>query len=59
MEIAFKVLLGAAIGAGLGVVLGRARLCSSTRCNVRANMAFSILAGALFGAAVAWWYVNR
>ena len=59
METAIKLFVGAAVGALLGVLLGRARVCSARACNVKATMILSIVAGAIFGAAVAWWAMNR
>ena len=59
MVLVLKLIAGAAAGALLGFVLGRSRLCSSKACNVKANMIFSILAGAVFGAAVAWYWIHR
>ncbi len=53
-DIISKLLVGAVAGAAGGFLLGRARICSREKCNVKANMIFSILAGAFFGAAVAW-----
>ncbi|HDZ20335.1 hypothetical protein LCGC14_0535930 [marine sediment metagenome] len=58
MEIAVKVLLGAAVGAAGGLLLGRAGVCSSQACRPRSNLVFTILAGAAFGAAVAWYLIN-
>ncbi len=59
MAIALKMLGGAMIGAVAGFLLGRARACSAKQCNLRVNMVFSIVGGAVFGAAVAWWIVHR
>jgi len=55
MELAIKMLVGAVAGAAVGFLIGRARACSAKECNVRANLAFSIVAGAVFGAAVMYW----
>lgn len=54
IETALRILLGATLGAIGGFVLGRARACSGGTCNVKANLAFSIVAGACFGGAVAY-----
>jgi len=59
MEIALKMIAGAAAGAAVGFFVGRAKVCSAKECNVRANLAFSILAGAVFEAAVAYWAASR
>jgi len=61
MEAVFiaKVLAGAAGGAVLGFLLSHVRTCSSAACNVRANRVYSILAGAVFGAAVAYYFLTR
>lgn len=58
LDVITRVFAGAAVGAAAGFVLGRARLCSSERCNVRANLVYSILAGAFFGAVVAWHFTQ-
>jgi len=54
-----KVLAGAAGGALLGALLARARTCSAAACDVKARWVFSVLGGAVFGAAVAWYFLNR
>lgn len=54
IEIAFRILLGAAGGAFFGVLLGRAKLCSASHCKHKAKLTLTVLAGAAFGAAVAW-----
>jgi len=54
-----KILAGALIGAAAGVLMGRARLCRTEGCNVKANMIASIVAGAVFGAAVAFYFSHR
>jgi len=53
------ILLGAAIGAAGGLLLGRSYVCRSGACRARPNLIFAALAGAVFGAAVAWYYANR
>lgn len=58
MEIVFKILLGAGVGAAGGLMLGRSYVCRSGACRARPNLIFSTLAGAVFGAAVAWYFVN-
>jgi len=52
-------MLGAAVGALAGYLISRVRTCSDTKCNVRIRAAYSIIAGAVFGAAVAWWLIGR
>lgn len=59
MELAIKLLAGAVIGGALGLLVGRAKVCSASQCNVRANIALSMLGGAVFGAGVAWWLIHR
>ena len=58
MEIAVKILLGAAVGAAGRLLLGRASMCSGQACRTRSNRVFTILAGAAFGAAAAWYLIN-
>jgi len=58
VEIVFKMILGVIGGALVGFVLSRARSCSSTACNTRANAVFSVIAGAAFGAALMWHFVR-
>lgn len=53
------LMIGAGLGAAGGVVLARARTCGSGACHVRANFIASIVAGAFFGAAVAWYALGR
>ena len=59
MELVWKVLLGAAVGAVGGYGLSRVRTCSASACNVRASTIFSIISGAVFGAAVAWYFLTK
>ena len=59
MEIAIRLFLGSAGGALLGLLIGRARLCSGKACAAKGSMIYSIVAGAAFGAAVAWYVMNR
>ena len=54
-----KVLLGAAVGAGAGWVLSRMQTCSVKGCHVRASTIFSMIGGAVFGAAVAWYLLTK
>jgi uncharacterized YccA/Bax inhibitor family protein len=58
MEIAARLAIGAAVGALGGWVIGRARACGSQACNVKASRVYSIVAGAFFGAAVAWYLMR-
>jgi len=50
-----RIIAGAIIGGAFGVLTGRASVCGAERCNAKVNLAASIVAGAVFGAAVAWW----
>ena len=59
VEIAIRIFLGAAVGSLLGWFIGRSRLCSAQACRAKANLFYSILAGAVFGAAVAWAILSR
>ena len=54
MPLAIRVILGALIGAAVGVVLGTARTCSGQACRSRGPRWFYIIAFAFFGAAVAY-----
>ncbi|MGC9453261.1 MAG: hypothetical protein ACP5HU_00190 [Phycisphaerae bacterium] len=54
MEVAIKLAAGAIVGAGLGLVIGRAKSCSAEACKARVNVVFAVVAGAFFGAAAAW-----
>lgn len=49
-----KLALGAVVGAVLGFFLGRAKVCSAQQCQSRGNLAFTMVACALVGAAVAY-----
>ena len=51
-------MMGAGLGAAGGVLIARARACSATSCHVKANFVASIVAGAFFGAAVAWYFIG-
>jgi|GEM_PF-2674005 len=53
-----QILAGAGAGALVGFGISRARGCSAQACNVRARAAYSIVAGAFFGAAVAYYLVT-
>jgi len=59
LDVMLNVLAGAVAGGAGGLLLSRARLCSGESCHAKANVIFSIIAGALFGAAVAWYLINR
>ena len=56
MPIQIALLLGAAVGSLGGYVIGRSRLCGADACRAKAPMVFAIIAGAFFGAAVAWFF---
>jgi len=53
------VLIGAAVGAMVGFVAGRARLCPIPGCPMRARRIVSIVGWSVFGAAVAGYWVTR
>jgi hypothetical protein len=53
------VIAGVLIGGAFGVLVGRSKICSPTGCNLRANLIFSILSGAVLGASIAWWLSTR
>jgi hypothetical protein len=55
---AIPIILGTLMGVGMGVLLGRSKVCTRAGCDVRNNRIASILAGAIFGA-VAGYYVAR
>jgi len=54
-----KIVAGAMVGAALGLLAGRARLCSSEACHARANVVASVVAGAVFGAAAAYYLLSK
>lgn len=49
---------GAVLGGAAGYFLTRIRLCAAGACHSRASKVFSILAGAVFGAAVARYFAG-
>lgn len=53
------IIIGALLGSALGYALTRIRTCRPDACNVKANLWFSILAGAIFGAGVARFFWDR
>lgn len=59
METVLKVIAGAAAGAVLGFIFSRAKVCSSGACSGRINAAFSMIAWAVFAAAVTWYFIRR
>ena len=59
MEVILKLLAGAVAGGAAGFLLGRARVCSVAQCHATANRVFFTLAGAFFGAAVAWYLIHH
>ena len=59
MEIALRVIVGVAVGAGLGLLAGGIPTCSSGACSPRAARTYSLVAGAVFGAGVALYTVGR
>ncbi|MFP3936721.1 MAG: hypothetical protein ACLFVW_00175 [Phycisphaerae bacterium] len=54
MDVVIRLVAGGIVGAGLGLVIGRARSCSAEACKARVNVVFAVVAGAFFGAAAAW-----
>jgi hypothetical protein len=50
----FRLIVGAVIGAALGWLFGRAKVCSLPGCSARTNLAASVVAGAVFGAAIGY-----
>ena len=56
---AIPIILGALIGMGMGVLLGRSKVCTRDGCDVRNNRIASILAGAVFGAAAGYYAARR
>ncbi len=59
METVIQVGLGAALGAAGGFLLGRAKTCSGESCRVRASLIYSVIAGAVFGAAAMYAAAGR
>jgi hypothetical protein len=58
MDVALKLVLGAVVGGAGGFLLARLRGCAATACNVKARTIASVIGGAVFGAAVAWWAIG-
>jgi hypothetical protein len=54
--ITFELLGGAVIGGVLGMLTGKAKLCSGGKCRSRNQYVASIIAGAFFGAALAFYF---
>ena len=54
-----KLMLGAGLGAVAGYLLTYVKTCSSDACKVRPNVMYYVLAGAVFGAAVAYYLATR
>lgn len=54
-----RMLAGALVGVAVGMLMGRTRVCRSPHCHARLNMFASIAAGAVFGAAVAYYFASR
>ncbi|MFW6146550.1 MAG: hypothetical protein ACOC7R_04375 [Planctomycetota bacterium] len=63
MDVVLKLLGGAAVGGAVGFFLSRARDCAGGACATghrgKLMTAVSVLGGAVFGAAVAWWAMHR
>ncbi len=52
--LAVKILGGALVGGVAGYVISHAKSCSTAGCDVRGPRIYYTLAGAVFGAGVAW-----
>jgi len=59
LEIVPKLLLGACLGAAAGWLVARTALCSAGVCRTKAHWLGMAVAGAFFGAAVAWYLMKR
>ena len=59
METVLKLIAGAAAGAAVGFLMARARTCSSGACRTKTNVIVSMVAWAVFAAAVAWYFINH
>ena len=59
MDNIFVIALGAGLGAAGGLLLGRSYVCRAGACRAKPNLIFAMLAGAVFGASVAWYFANR
>ena len=57
--LAGKLMLGASLGAVMGYFLTRVKTCAGDACKVRPTVWYSMLAGAVFGAALAYYLVSR
>jgi hypothetical protein len=53
------MLVGACAGAAVGLLLGRATLCSGGVCRSRANWVAMTIAAAFLGSAMAWHLATR
>jgi hypothetical protein len=51
-------LAGAIVGGVLGLLLGRVKVCRSEQCRARPHLAASVIAGAVFGAGVAFHFAR-
>jgi hypothetical protein len=59
LQIAIRVLIGALAGGAACLLLARTALCSAGICRTRAHWIGMTVAGAFFGAAVAWYLAGR
>ena len=59
MQDILKMLAGAAVGAAVGFAISRAQTRRGRQCHVKANLIFSIIAGAVCGAAVVRYFISR
>ena len=58
-SLVFIIAAGAIIGGAVGLLIGRAKACSAQACNVKANVAFSVIGGAFFGGVLAWYLATK
>ncbi len=56
--IAFRIIGGAVIGGVLGMLAGKANLCSGGKCRSQSQYVASIIAGAFFGAAISFYFAR-
>lgn len=59
VETLSALMIGTGLGAAAGLLLARARPCGSEHCNIKGNMIAFMIAGAVFGAAVAMYVVSQ
>ena len=59
MELAIKIAAAAGGGAIVGLLISRARQCSSGACRTKVGAIFTIVSWAVFAGAVAWFFLTR